>query len=423
MRRILIFFLTNFLFLTEAMASDTLQLETCYKFAEQKYPLSKKIRQKERIEELKQGILTSYFLPQVSLNSKATYQSQLLELPFTIPGAESMEFYKDNYEVSLNVEQLVFDGGSVAAQKDIAELEKELAVQNVAVDLHALHEKVNDAYFAILLADTRKSSLELLKKELQAKLAIVESQVRNGLATESNADILKAELLKTNQNLIETDDDRKAAGKVLEEYIDLPITKNTRFGLPKPAYKPNKKNENNRPEYKAFALSRDLLEGYDDLYSAEYYPKLSGFFEYAYGRPSLNVFETDFKSYFIAGVQAKWTLWNWRRTDRNREVLQIQKKQSEADEETFSKNLSIAVYKSQSEIEKLEALLKTDREIIDLRERISDQASSKLDNGLITATDYLTDLNAKIQAQLTMNIHQIQLVKAKVQYLNIIGDM
>jgi len=416
-------FLTLLFFQTEVIASDTLRLVDCYKSAERKYPLSKKIRQEEAAEELRQGILTSYFLPQVSLTGKATYQSQLLELPFTVPGAEPIDFYKDNYEVALNVEQLVFDGGAVAAQKDIVELENEYVAQSVAVDIYALHEKINDAYFNILLADARKSSLELLKEELEAKLEIIVSQVRNGISTESNADILKAELLKTEQQLLETAVEREAAGKVLGEYVGFKITKYTTFGLPNPAYSPNKSAKKSRPEYQRFELSRELLEGYDGLYSSEYYPKITGFFQCAYGRPSLNVFETDLKGYYIAGVQAKWTLWNWQKTGREREILQVQKRITETEEETFSKNIAVAAHKSQSQVKKLGALLKTDREIITLRERIAKHASSKLDNGLITATDYLTDLNAKIQAKLTMDIHQIQLVKAKVQYLTIIGEM
>ena len=62
-----------------------------------------------------------------------------------------------------------------------------------------------------------------------------------------------------------------------------------------------------------------------------------------------------------------------------------------------------------------------DNEIIVLREKIVKEAASQLENGIITATEYLTDLNAAAQSKIDLQYHKIELAKAQVDYLTTKG--
>ncbi|NTW50520.1 MAG: TolC family protein, partial [Chlorobiales bacterium] len=208
----------------------------------------------------------------------------------------------------------------------------------------------------------------------------------------------------------------------LSELVGHPISAETPLGMPLAGAVSRADGAKKRPEYKVFDLSKDQLENYRGLTTSEYLPKLSAYFQYTYGRPSLNVFDNTFQSYYVAGVRASWTLWNWSQTGRQREIYEIQKRQTEAEEQTFTKNLKVSVQHDLSDIEKLETMIKMDEEIIALRQKIVRQSSSQLDNGVVTATDYLTELNSKTQAELQLQTHKIQLIKAKVQYLTKIGE-
>jgi hypothetical protein len=73
------------------------------------------------------------------------------------------------------------------------------------------------------------------------------------------------------------------------------------------------------------------------------------------------------------------------------------------------------------QIDQLTELLKTDEELIAVRERISKTSASKLDNGAITMADYIQDLNAETTARLTLETHKIQLKEARVKLGNIRG--
>ena len=85
--------------------------------------------------------------------------------------------------------------------------------------------------------------------------------------------------------------------------------------------------------------------------------------------------------------------------------------------ETFDKNLNIDLQNRLAAIQKLEEALKRDDQIVELRGRVTKASASKLENGVITSTDYLVDLNAETAAKINLETHKIQLVQAKANYM------
>ena len=69
----------------------------------------------------------------------------------------------------------------------------------------------------------------------------------------------------------------------------------------------------------------------------------------------------------------------------------------------------------------METLISQDEQLIELQKRISKTFSNQLDNGVITVTDYLTQVNAEYLAELSLATHQIQMAYAHVNYLTILG--
>ncbi len=65
----------------------------------------------------------------------------------------------------------------------------------------------------------------------------------------------------------------------------------------------------------------------------------------------------------------------------------------------------------------------SDEKIIELRIGITSAASSQLNNGIITSTAYLTELNNEIQAWLNLELHKIMLIKAKLDYKATLGNL
>ena len=75
-----------------------------------------------------------------------------------------------------------------------------------------------------------------------------------------------------------------------------------------------------------------------------------------------------------------------------------------------------------AELSKLQELIASDSEIIQLRESIKNTAKSQLDFGTVTSNDYITYLNAEDQAKQGLLLHQIQLLMAQYNYQTTSGN-
>jgi hypothetical protein len=65
------------------------------------------------------------------------------------------------------------------------------------------------------------------------------------------------------------------------------------------------------------------------------------------------------------------------------------------------------------EVAKLQDILSSDDQIIQLREKIKTTASSQLENGVINPNDYLREATAEDQARKDKIMHEIQLLIAQ----------
>jgi hypothetical protein len=76
-----------------------------------------------------------------------------------------------------------------------------------------------------------------------------------------------------------------------------------------------------------------------------------------------------------------------------------------------------------ADIRKYEKLMSSDLEVIKLRQNIAQTASSQLDNGVITSSEYVSRLNEQAQARLNLEIHRVRLEKARIDYLTGLGKL
>src|SRR5574339_258341 len=152
----------------------TLSLQKAYELAQQNYPLIKQrdlIRQTAglSIENLSKG-----FLPQLSLSGQATYQSAVTEPKITGGGAFIEILTKDQYKVLADVNQLIYDGGSIKQQKNIQQLSDDVEQQKVEVELYKLKERINQLFFGVLYLDEQLKQVELVKTDLNNGIKRVE---------------------------------------------------------------------------------------------------------------------------------------------------------------------------------------------------------------------------------------------------------
>ena len=404
----------------KAQDSTVLTLEKAYQLAREHYPLIKQRLLVSRNTALALQNISKSWLPQASLSGQATYQSDVPGIPVKIPGFDIEQPSKDQYRITAEVNQLLYDGGSAAAQKNVQQASSKVELQRAEVDLYKVKERINQLYLGILLLDEQLKQTELVKKDIQRGIKRVEAQVQYGTAFRSNLLTLQAELLKTGQREIELRANRKGLIDVLSVYVNQPLRETVQ--LQKPAWDQPVSAAINRPELALFQYQDSLLHVQKQLINARNRPRTSLFVQGGYGRPGLNMLKNEFEFFYIGGLRLNWSLGNLYTARKEKEMLAINQQMLGVQKDVFLLNTNAQLSQQQAEIQKLEALIATDREIIAVRQQVKEAAHAQLQNGVITASDYLSEVNAEDQARLTLIAHELQLLQARINYQTIAGN-
>lgn len=400
-------------------AGQTYSLPQVQELAKTNYPA---VKQKDlvkqtaaiSIENLQKG-----FLPQVNISGQATYQSDVTKVPISMPGLSIESPNKDQYKLVADVSQLVYDGGLTKEQKSLQQLNASVEEQKVEVELYKLKERINQLYLGVLYLDEQVKQVQLMKNDIQTGIKRVEAQVQNGTAFRSNLNMLKAELLKADQRNIELKASRKGLIDALALFIGQALPETAQ--LAKPEVSVSATNEIARPELKLYSEQDKLISQQDKLITAKNLPRASLFAQGGYGRPGLNMLKNEFDFYYIGGVRFNWSLGGLYTKKKEKEQVAVNKKMVEVQKETFLLNTNTQLQQQQAEIDKLQQLVATDNEIISLRKTVTDAAKAQLENGVITANDYLKEVNAEDQARQALITHQVQLLQAQINYQTISG--
>ena len=408
------------LLLPAAAFGQNITLDSVQDLARKNYPA---IRQKDLLKKtasLNVSNLNKNFLPQLSVNGQASYQSDVTSIDVTLPGGIKIEPpSKDQNKFTADINQLVFDGGVTRQQKTMAEMNAVVEDQQVEVELYKVKEKVNDVFLGILYTDELINQTELVEKDLQTGLKKVDAQVQNGVAFRSSANILKAELLKTGQRRIELQASRKSLIETLALFTGQKMDEQSAFV--RPAVASELSNEITRPELKLYSDQSTLLGQQNKLITARNLPRTSLFFQGGYGKPALNFLKNEFEPFYVTGVKFSWGLNGFYTKKNDRQLVKINQDIVDSKKETFLLNTNAALISQRNEIEKLNKLIQSDNEIILLRKSVTDAAKAQLENGVMTANDYLVEVNAEDQSRQVLIGHELQLLQAQIVYNTIKG--
>jgi len=400
--------------------SQSLSLQKAYELAEQNYPLIKQRELIKQTSEYREENLGKGFLPQINLSGQATYQSAVTQVKLPAPGIFIEPLSKDQYRILGDVNQLIYDGGAIKQQKGIQHLSDEVEQQKIEVELYKLKERINQIFLGVLFLDEQLKQVDLIRSDLNNGITRVEAQVNNGVALKSNLNVLKAELLKTDQRAIEIKATRKGYIDVLSFFINQTLPENIR--LEKPVVTGSVLiNDIQRPELKLYSTQEKLLGGQYNMIGSRNKPKASLFFQGGYGRPSLNLFTNDFDFFYTTGLRLNWSIGGFYTEKREKKIIELNQKSINIQKEVFLFNTNAQLKQQQSEFDKLQKLIATDNDIIDLRIKVKDAAKAQLENGVITANDYLREVNAEDLARQNLITHQIQLLQAQINYQTISG--
>jgi outer membrane protein TolC len=405
--------------LLSAQVSNPLTLDGCIEMAKINYPT---IRQFSLIEQAREYSLDNArkaYLPQFTLMGQATYQSDVTQIPVSLPGLNIPVISKDQYRLYGEVSQSITDLFTVRNQQKVIHANADIEIQKTEVELYKLRERINNLFFGILMIDAQIGQVELLKKDIKTGIEKTGVAIANGVALKSAADNLEAELLKVDQRAIELKAARKGYTEMLSLFIGKPVDEQSILQAPAA---PEIVHTVNRAELKLFDLQRHAFDAQEELITARNLPRISVFLQGGIGRPALNMLHSDLKGYYIGGLRLAWNFTGFYTYMNEKAMLVNQGKLIDVQRETFTFNTNLQIKQQNAEIIKMKELLESDKAIVALRANVTSTTSNQLALGTATTNDYLVAINAEDQARQNMLLHQIQLLMIGYHLKTITGN-
>jgi outer membrane protein TolC len=401
-------------------AQNTLTLNDCYKLAETNFPFTAQQNVLDNITAEAIDKINAIWQPQVYFNAQATYQSDVTSIGISIPGFEVQELSKDQYKATIDVNQIVYDGGISKQQRTVQQVNNAVESQKVNVDMFKIRERINQLYVIILQTDIQSQLINNLQNDLKNQEEKIKASQLYGTASQFQADILSAEIIKADQKLIEVTAARTAAISMLAQLIGQPIPADTEFELPYVIAEANDK-EILRPELTLFDLQKEMMRTQMEFANAATLPKVSLFVQGGYGRPGLNFLDDTFQFYYIGGLKLNYPLWTGNTKQNDAAIYQYQMENIESIKQSFLININTVSEQYAADITKYGQLIEKDDAIITLKSKIRAGAQAQVDNGTMAADDYVKYITDETDAQMTKALHQMQLFAAQINYLNNIG--
>ncbi len=400
-------------------AQKTITIEQCYTHGKQNYPLVKQHALIEKSGEYSVSNAAKGYLPQVTFSGQASYQSDVTEIPISLPGLNIPTPSKDQYKIYGEADQTIFDGGTVKYKKQSQQASSAVQQQNLEISLYAVKDRINQLYFGILLIDEQLKQNTLQQADIQNGIDKTQSLITNGTAFRSSVDELKASMLKNDQSRIELQSNRKAYLDMLALFINQPLDENTVLEKPQPKLLGDSIY---RPELALYDYQRNISSVQDKMLQANTMPKLQAFAQGGYGKPGLNLLKTGFSFYYIAGLKLNWSLGNLYTYKNDKRIADINRSDIDIQKETFLFNTHVTLKQQSAEATKYAALVNKDNDIIALRVSVKTAAAAQLANGVITSHDYITQVDAEGQARQSLILHQVQLLQAQYNYQTTSGN-
>ena len=411
-KRILVFAFTAI-----SMSALGQTLEECWRAAEQNYPLIRQYGLIEKTTELTVANIRKGWLPQVSAQAQATYQSDVTAWPdemktmMTGMGIDMKGLKKDQYRVGIDVQQTVYDGGVISSQKTIAREQGNVQSAQTEVSLYAVRRRVNEMYFSLLMLEEQMVLNHDLQELLAGNERKLQAMVKGGTAAESDWQNVRAERLNAVQQATSLESQKRMLTAMLSTFCGMEMK-----SLKKPeGTATQSQSSGQRPEMRLFDAQRQLADAQERGLNAALMPRLGVFAQGYYGYPGLNMFEDMMRHRWslngVIGARLTWNIGALYTRKNDKAKLQLQREMTESNREVFLFNNRLEQIQQQEEIARYQKLMADDEQIIALRSAVRKAAESKLAHGIIDVNDLVREINQENAARVQQSMHEIEMLK------------
>lgn len=397
-------------------------LDECIVWAYDNYPRIKEMSLIEMTKGIDLKNAAYAWLPHLNISGKATWQSEVVEMPMDIPGMD-INIPHDQYGLTAEFTQQIWDGGTSRSQKELAEAGAEVKKTQLETNLWSIRSRVQNVFLGIILIDKQLELNRLLRESLERSSEEVKSRMEAGVALPSDLDQVSVNILSCLQQRASLDADRKSYVKILGLLTGRDMT-DVELAVPQDAVNyvdDGARDFETRPEMAFYAAQLKQNEFQRRQLNTLISPKLNLSLQGGYGMPGMNMLSGDFSGYFVAGLKLQWNIGALYTRGLDKRKVNADAQKIDLTRKSFILNSSVEAEQKNNAILKARDVLEKDSEIIGLRQRIRASGENQYREGTIKMNDYLSMLDEEYKAKANESMHEVQLMMAVYDMKNTIG--
>ena len=397
-------------------------LDECIGWAYDNYPQIKEMSLIEMTKGIDLKNAAYAWLPHLNISGKATWQSEVVEMPMDIPGMD-INIPHDQYGLTAEFTQQIWDGGTSRCQKELAEAGAEVKKTQLETNLWSIRSRVQNVFLGIILIDKQLELNRLLRESLERSSEEVKSRMAAGVALPSDLDQVSVNILSCLQQRASLDADRKSYVKILGLLTGRDMT-DVELAVPQDAVNyvdDGARDFETRPEMAFYAAQLKQNDFQRRQLNTLISPKLNLSLQGGYGRPGMNMLSGDFSGYFVAGLKLQWNIGALYTRGLDKRKVNADAQKIDLTRKSFILNSSVEAEQKNNAILKARDVLEKDSEIIGLRQRIRASGENQYREGTIKMNDYLSMLDEEYKAKANESMHEVQLMMAVYDMKNTIG--
>lgn len=397
-------------------------LDDCIGWAYDNYPQIKEMSLIEMTKGIDLKNAAYAWLPHLNISGKATWQSEVVEMPMDIPGMD-INIPHGQYGLTAEFTQQIWDGGTSRSQKELAEAGAEVKKTQLETNLWSIRSRVQNVFLGIILIDKQLELNRLLRESLERSSEEVKSRMEAGVALPSDLDQVSVNILSCLQQRASLDADRKSYVKILGLLTGRDMT-DVELAVPQDAVNyvdDGARDFETRPEMAFYAAQLKQNEFQRRQLNTLISPKLNLSLQGGYGRPGMNMLSGDFSGYFVAGLKLQWNIGALYTRGLDKRKVNADAQKIGLTRKSFILNSSVEAEQKNNAILKARDVLEKDSEIIALRQRIRASGENQYREGTIKMNDYLSMLDEEYKAKANESMHEVQLMMAVYDMKNTIG--
>ena len=406
----------SFALIMMATAIQAQTLEECQLAAEKNYPMIKQYDLISQTTQLTVKNIMKGWLPQIAIAAQATYQSDVTSWPesmkgtFQQLGVNMKGLSKDQYKIGIDLQQTIYDGGTISSLRSIARQEEKVQKAQVETNLYQVRKRVNEMYFSLLLLNEQIKLNDDVKALLLSSEKKLASMLKGGTIATSDFENIRAERLSVEQQNESLKSQKQMLQHLLSTFCGIKVS-----NIQKPAPFKTTISTNKQPEMQLFDNQLQLSSIKEKALNSQVRPKLGIFAQGFYGYPGLNMFEDMMNRKWslngMVGVKLSWNVGALYSLKNDKAKLRLQREMTENAREIFLFNNQLEEIQQNENIKRYHTMKQTDDEIIMLRTNIRKAAESKLSHGIIDVNNLLREINNENAAKIQQTIHDIEMLK------------